>query len=97
MTSRIITRWWLSAVSRNRSSASVAASIAGLLSPTLEPPALVQAFRALFAGQAAFYLFALFGPAAGKLGSLCRTFVVLNTAAVVGLYRFVRGAQKVTW
>lgn len=86
---RLVCPWALAAL--------LAASIAGLLSSTLEPPALVLAFRVLFAGQAAFYLLALVGPAAGKLGSLCRTFVVLNTAAVVGLYRFVRGAQKVTW
>ena len=26
-----------------------------------------------------------------------RTFVVLNAAAVVGLWRFLAGAQKVTW
>lgn len=60
-------------------------------------PLLVYVMRALLAGQAVFYLFAVIGESAGKLGSLCRTFVVLNTAAVVGLWRFLRGAQKVTW
>jgi hypothetical protein len=53
--------------------------------------------RALLGGQLAFYALAALGGAAGKLGTLARTFVVLNTAAVVGLWRFVRGAQKVTW
>ncbi len=51
----------------------------------------------LVAGQAAFYLAALLGDAAGRIGSLARTFVVLNSAAVVGLYRFLSGAQRVTW
>jgi hypothetical protein len=37
------------------------------------------------------------GPRAGKLGSLCRTFVVMNAAAVVGLWRFLTGKQQVTW
>ncbi|HEY4119745.1 MAG TPA: glycosyltransferase family 2 protein [Byssovorax sp.] len=55
------------------------------------------ALRALVAGQAAFYLLAILGGAAGKLGALARTFVVLNTAAVVGLFRFATGAQRVTW
>jgi biofilm PGA synthesis N-glycosyltransferase PgaC len=53
--------------------------------------------RVLVVGQAAFYLLALLGPLAGRFGSLARTFVVLNSAAVVGLFRFARGKQKVTW
>lgn len=57
----------------------------------------LYAARALFGGQVAFYLLAALGGAAGKLGALARTFVVLNAAAVVGLWRFVRGSQKVTW
>jgi hypothetical protein len=31
------------------------------------------------------------------MGKVARTFVVLNAAAVVGLWRFLAGAQKVTW
>ena len=31
---------------------------------------------------------------AGRIGSLCRTFVVLNSAAVVGLWRFVTGGAE---
>ena len=61
------------------------------------PLAWLSFFRALFLGQIAFYLLALLGPAAGKLGSLARTFVVLNAAALVGLWRFMRGTQAVTW
>ncbi len=47
--------------------------------------------------QAAAYTAALLGPTAGKLGRLARTFVVLNSAAVVGLSRFIRGKQAITW
>jgi len=55
------------------------------------------AWRALAVGQLLFYLLAAFGAAAGRLGSVARTFVVLNAAAVAGLWRFVRGRQAVTW
>jgi cellulose synthase/poly-beta-1,6-N-acetylglucosamine synthase-like glycosyltransferase len=51
----------------------------------------------LLAAEAAFALLALLGARAGKLGNVARTFVVLNWAAVVGLGRFVRGAQRITW
>ncbi len=47
--------------------------------------------------QAVAYIAALLGPAAGKVGRLARTFVVLNSAAVVGLSRFIRGKQAITW
>jgi cellulose synthase/poly-beta-1,6-N-acetylglucosamine synthase-like glycosyltransferase len=52
---------------------------------------------ALLAGQLLFYAGALAGSRAGRMGTLARTFVVLNAAAVVGLWRFLVGAQKVTW
>lgn len=48
-------------------------------------------------GQAVFYAAALAGKRAGRIGSIARTFVVLNVAAVVALYRYLAGAQKVTW
>jgi cellulose synthase/poly-beta-1,6-N-acetylglucosamine synthase-like glycosyltransferase len=51
----------------------------------------------LLAGQVLFYAGALAGPRMGRLGTVARTFVVLNAAAVVGLWRFLAGAQKVTW
>ena len=35
--------------------------------------------------------------AGGKLASLARTFVVLNAAAVLGLWRYLGGRQRVTW
>jgi biofilm PGA synthesis N-glycosyltransferase PgaC len=56
-----------------------------------------SAWRALFFAQCAFYGAAMLGARAGRLGALARTFVVLNAAAVVGLFRFVRGSQAVTW
>src|SRR5262249_12350664 len=58
--------------------------------------ALNVAAKVLLGGQVAFYVLALLGERMGRLGSLARTFVVLNTAAVVGLYRFVTGRQRVT-
>lgn len=51
----------------------------------------------LVVAQSGFYLVALLGERAGKLGRLARTFVVLNAAAVVGLWRFVTGTQRITW
>lgn len=59
-----------------------------------------QAFpwlAALLVGQVLFYAGALAGSRAGRMGKVARTFVVLNAAAVVGLWRFLAGAQKVTW
>jgi biofilm PGA synthesis N-glycosyltransferase PgaC len=37
------------------------------------------------------------GPRVGRVGVMARTFVVLNAAAVVGLWRCLRGSQAVTW
>jgi poly-beta-1,6-N-acetyl-D-glucosamine synthase len=73
------------------------ASAFGAITPAAETPLVIYGFRPLLAGQMAFYLFAMFGELGGRLGSLCRTFVVLNSAAVVGLWRFLTGGQKVTW
>ena len=47
--------------------------------------------------QLAFYATAALGPRLGRFASLPRTFVVLNTAAVLGLWRFVTGRQRITW
>ncbi|WP_437968878.1 glycosyltransferase family 2 protein [Sorangium sp. So ce260] len=88
---RLVCPWALAALLITSTAAWVGAEASGDVSWTL------YATRALFGGQAAFYLLAVLGGAAGKLGSLARTFVVLNAAAVVGLWRFARGSQKVTW
>ena len=58
---------------------------------------IAWAMRVLLAGQLAFYLGAVIGPRGGKLCGVARTFVVLNYAAVAGLWRHVHGTQKVTW
>jgi cellulose synthase/poly-beta-1,6-N-acetylglucosamine synthase-like glycosyltransferase len=51
----------------------------------------------LLAAQIAFYLAAVAGRRVGPIGGLARTFVVLNAAAVVGLWRFITRGQRVTW
>jgi cellulose synthase/poly-beta-1,6-N-acetylglucosamine synthase-like glycosyltransferase len=60
-------------------------------------PLEVGFWRALALAQLVFYALAATGAATGRLGSVARTFVVLNAAAVVGLWRFIRGRQAVTW
>lgn len=52
---------------------------------------------ALLVAQAAFYAAAIVGRRGGKVASLARTFVVLNWAAIVGLWRHLTGRQRVTW
>ena len=54
-------------------------------------------FLALLGGQLAFYGLALAGEHAGRGGRIARTFVVLNAAAVVGLWRYLRDEQQITW
>jgi poly-beta-1,6-N-acetyl-D-glucosamine synthase len=62
------------------------------------PPGPAATFlMTLLAGQLAFYALALLGGRTGRFGRLARTFVVLNAAALVGLWRFVTGRQKITW
>lgn len=70
----------------------LAASVAGLVR---SPSALV--WQVLVSAQLAFYLTALLGPRAGRVAAAVRTFVVLHAAAVVGLWRFLRGRQPITW
>lgn len=69
----------------------------GAAAATSHTTAQGLALGSLFVGQLAFYLLAAIGPRGGRLPRLARSFVVLNAAAVVGLWRFARGAQKVTW
>jgi hypothetical protein len=51
----------------------------------------------LVAAQLAFYLAAALGGRAGRIAGLARTFVVLNAAAVAGLWRYLSGRQRATW
>jgi biofilm PGA synthesis N-glycosyltransferase PgaC len=53
--------------------------------------------QALAAAQVGGYTAAALGPRAGKLGAVARTFVVLNAAALVGLWRHLTGGQRVAW
>jgi cellulose synthase/poly-beta-1,6-N-acetylglucosamine synthase-like glycosyltransferase len=73
-----------------------AASLVGALDPARHGPELWLC-QALVVAQLAFYVAALAGPFAGRVAGVARTFVVLNAAAVVGLYRFLTGRQPVTW
>ena len=85
---RLLAPWillWLAAVSL------LGATQAGA------PGATVAVMRALLIGQALFYLAAAAGRRAGRLGGLARTFVVLNTAALIGLWRYLSGRQRITW
>jgi hypothetical protein len=43
------------------------------------------------------YAAAAIGPRGGRIPGLARTFVMMHAAALVGLWRFLRGRQKVTW
>ncbi len=60
-------------------------------------PSAAWAMRALAIGQLLVYALAALGARAGRQGTVYRTFVVLNAAAVVGLWRWALGKQKVTW
>jgi len=51
----------------------------------------------LVVGQVVFYGAAILGRRAGKLGGLARQFVLLNAAALVGLWKHLTGGQRVTW
>ncbi len=75
----------------------LAASLTAVLSPADTGELSRYLMWALLAGQGAFYLLAIAGRVAGPFGGIARTFVVLNYAAVVGLWRFVRQGQRVTW
>jgi cellulose synthase/poly-beta-1,6-N-acetylglucosamine synthase-like glycosyltransferase len=55
------------------------------------------AMHGLFAAQIAFYAAAAVGSRLGRLAGVARTFVVLNAAAVAGLYRYLTGRQRITW
>lgn len=76
----------------------VASAIAAApLTPVAFAVTPVWGMRALALGQLFAYALALLGARAGRPGVVYRTFVVLNWAAVVGLWRWARGVQKVTW
>lgn len=53
--------------------------------------------RGLAAGQVGLAALAAAGDRGGAAGRIARTFVVMNQAAAVGLGRFLRGRQRITW
>ena len=67
------------------------------LDPVAYEPSPVWLMRALAVAQLLAYALAALGGRAGRAGTVYRTFVVLNVAAMVGLWRWLRGTQKVTW
>jgi poly-beta-1,6-N-acetyl-D-glucosamine synthase len=69
------------------------AGAAGLISQARPSEVMLR----LLLAQLACYALAGLGARVGRMGALARTFVVLNAAAVVGLWRFVAGRQKITW
>lgn len=56
-----------------------------------------RALAILLVAQLGFYAAATAGPRFGRIAALARTFVVLNTAALLGLWRFMTGRQRITW
>jgi biofilm PGA synthesis N-glycosyltransferase PgaC len=65
---------------------------------TSGPASFARAFWLLvLVAQIAGYALAAAGARAGKPGTLARTFVVLNAAAVLGLWRFLTKTQSVAW
>jgi poly-beta-1,6-N-acetyl-D-glucosamine synthase len=76
----------------------LAACVIGLLIPAAQSvgPEL-WTLRVLLGGQLVLVVLALVGARGGPLAKVARTFVVLNVAAVVGLWRWAKGTQKVTW
>jgi poly-beta-1,6-N-acetyl-D-glucosamine synthase len=52
---------------------------------------------ALLVAQIGFYAAAAVGSRLGRIAALARTFVVLNAAALMGLWRYLTGRQRVTW
>ena len=71
-----------------------AASAGAVIAPTASHPIFTELL--LFA-ELAFYAPAALGRRAGRLGGVARTFLVLNAAALVGLWGFLTGRQRVTW
>jgi hypothetical protein len=68
-----------------------------LASDAMRDPMELSLWRTALSAQIAFYGLAALGPRARRMGALPRTFMVLNAAAVLGSWRFLRGSQAVTW
>jgi cellulose synthase/poly-beta-1,6-N-acetylglucosamine synthase-like glycosyltransferase len=73
------------------------ATLALLYTTRSESGLTTLVIRAAALAELAFVLLVALGARAGALGRFARTFVVLNAAALVGLWRFLRGRQRITW
>jgi cellulose synthase/poly-beta-1,6-N-acetylglucosamine synthase-like glycosyltransferase len=80
---RLVAPWWLLALLWATARAAFSADGAVM--------------RAVFVSEVGFYLLAALGARAGRAAALARTFVVLNAAALVGLWRFMGRRQRITW
>jgi cellulose synthase/poly-beta-1,6-N-acetylglucosamine synthase-like glycosyltransferase len=76
-----------------------AASTMLCLRATADPARWLSAWLTfgIATGQVLLYAGAIAGAAAGRVGRLARTFVVVHYAALLGLARFLRGRQSITW
>ena len=72
-------------------------SVLGAFLPRTAEAGEMWSLRVLVACEVAFVVAALLGARTGRITGAARTFVVLNWAAVAGLWRWVRGAQRITW
>jgi cellulose synthase/poly-beta-1,6-N-acetylglucosamine synthase-like glycosyltransferase len=70
-------------------------STATSLAPSAAPHKGLK--QVLLAAQVLGYAAAAIGPRAGRVPGVARTFVMMHAAALVGLWRFLRGRQQVTW
>jgi cellulose synthase/poly-beta-1,6-N-acetylglucosamine synthase-like glycosyltransferase len=71
------------------------ATAVGAVSAPTSRERLVQ--RLLLGAQLAAYAAAVIGPRGGRVPGIARTFVMMHAAALMGLWRFLRGQQKITW
>lgn len=71
------------------------ASVLGVVSASSQPE--VWFFGIALMAQIPAYLLAALGPKAGRAAKLARTFVILNSAVILGLWRYLRRAQRITW
>ena len=77
--------------------AMLAASLGNAVAPEAGSMGGASLTAVLLVGQVVFYALAFVGARVGKIGRLARTIIVMNAAVLVGLWRFVRGTQRVTW
>lgn len=75
----------------------VVLAVASVIAAGNSTGTLSVALTLLCLAQAGFYVAAIIGGRAGRLAGVARTFVVLNAAAVVGLWKYVTGRQRITW